>query len=454
MLIAFGDNSIKQLPNGKIGGLLVRFSSDKDPDLAGEFFTKATDFNIEDGAKTPLYFNHRMPLPLPRGGEVVVKEKIGEGKLFKNDDGILIEAILYNRKKYEKALLAMGWSSGTASHLVDKEKVGKAYHIKTWPLGLDASITPEPCEPRNGVYDCKSVKFAPIEDNALEPKPPAKSLAARLTQFIDDSVDDGHAREDVVKRLAREALMDAVEVEKILKGETTLRGTAHIKAFARVLEVPYETLKALADNSEPRTIKGMFEDELANQQPGIWMLWDVFRCVVRRIAEAKASTMAAGTEFDDGPKVDEAVGEFVSRLKSSVVAQIADYASNDEDEFYLKTFELSSPEAFRSVTEQMPMEEHLRLVGTAEEDLVARLTANADRPHGKSYKAGRELSNKNRQRLMKLKQMHDDHHAVMTAKMQALIDETQPKAKPEEKRAAFINHQRTKLALQRLETGV
>jgi hypothetical protein len=155
IIINHGDG-VKSLADGKIGGYLVLFSDEKSPDLAGDFFTKDTDFGFKDSQKTAVWFNHRKPIKTRDGKQIEVKEKIGEGELKIDDKGVFIEAILYNRAEYEKALGAMGWSSGTAAHLVDREKKGNANFIKTWYLGLDASTTPRPCEPRTSVQSLKS----------------------------------------------------------------------------------------------------------------------------------------------------------------------------------------------------------------------------------------------------------------------------------------------------------
>lgn len=156
IIINFG-SAVKSLDGGKIGGYLVRFGK---PDLAGDFFTKETDFGFEGSKSTPVFLNHRLPFKSPNGKMLRVKERIGEATLTKDDDGILIEAILYNRKRYEAALAKMGWSSGTANWLVDREKVGKAFHIKMWPLGADASLTWEPCDPGNSCMPLKSFAAA------------------------------------------------------------------------------------------------------------------------------------------------------------------------------------------------------------------------------------------------------------------------------------------------------
>ena len=155
-LVAFG-GGLKSLDDGKVGGYLVRFSSEYDPDLEGDYFDATTDYGIEPGAKTTVYFNHRQPVRTKAGKSVAVKGPIGKGTLTPDEHGIFIEAIIDEREQYEEVLSKLGWSSGTASYLVDREQVGKAWHIKRWPLGLDASITPTPAEPRNVTLALKAL---------------------------------------------------------------------------------------------------------------------------------------------------------------------------------------------------------------------------------------------------------------------------------------------------------
>ncbi len=70
----------------------------------------------------------------------------------------------------------LGWSSGTAAHLVEREEAGEAWKIKMWPLGLDASLTPTPAEPRNKVIPLKSLSDnIQVEAQAEQEKPEAKT---------------------------------------------------------------------------------------------------------------------------------------------------------------------------------------------------------------------------------------------------------------------------------------
>lgn len=158
-LVYYGD-AVKALGDGKLGGYLVRFSSDNDPDLTGEFFTKDTDFG--DAASATVYYNHGLD-------PIMGKRKLGKATVRIDEFGAWAETQLALRDKYEKFIYSMaeagkmGWSSGTASHLVEKEPVGKAIRIKSWPLGLDASLTPTPAEPRNGVMPLKSINVEPLK---------------------------------------------------------------------------------------------------------------------------------------------------------------------------------------------------------------------------------------------------------------------------------------------------
>ena len=151
-MIYFGE-AVKALGDGKVGGHLVYFSTDEDPDLTGEYFDKDTDYG--DLSQVDVYYQHGMDTKIG-------KRKLGRGTLALDDVGVWIEAQLNLRDEYEKAVYALaergklGWSSGTAGHLIDREQKGNAQYIKAWPLGLDASLTPTPAEPRNTAISLKS----------------------------------------------------------------------------------------------------------------------------------------------------------------------------------------------------------------------------------------------------------------------------------------------------------
>lgn len=153
-LVAVG-SPLKALGDGKVGGYLVLFSSADSPDLTGDYFDASTDFDVEDGQKTAVYYQHGYD-------ERLGARKLGTGTLTVDEVGVWVEAQLALRDEYERAIYELaeagklGWSSGTAPHLVEREPAGKAQHITRWPLGLDASITPTPAEPRLSVMPLKA----------------------------------------------------------------------------------------------------------------------------------------------------------------------------------------------------------------------------------------------------------------------------------------------------------
>jgi hypothetical protein len=121
-LVTFG-GEVKALGEGKLGGYLVRFTTARDPDLTGDFFTATTNYGVHKSA--PVLYQHGMDSKLK--GRV-----IGNGTLTPDNVGVWIEAQLELRDEYEKAIYELaqagklGWSSGTASHLVEREPHGKA----------------------------------------------------------------------------------------------------------------------------------------------------------------------------------------------------------------------------------------------------------------------------------------------------------------------------------------
>ena len=137
---------VKAVESGDVEGLLVVFGSPDAVDLENEYFTKDTDFGRL--LETQIWLNHAQPVKT-ESGIILVEEPIGYGSLELADEGVIIRGLLDAKYRYLAQIASeLGWSSGTAAHLVVREPVGKAVRIKRWLLGLDASITPTPAEPR------------------------------------------------------------------------------------------------------------------------------------------------------------------------------------------------------------------------------------------------------------------------------------------------------------------
>jgi hypothetical protein len=150
MLINFG-SEVKADADGKVSGYLITFTGQQDPDLARDYFTKSTDFGVDEWPSySSVYYDHAQDTHLKL-------RRLARASLKMDDAGIWAEAQLSRRDAYEEKIYELarkgklGWSSGTAAHLVEREADGEAKRIVSWPLGLDASLTPTPCEPRNVV---------------------------------------------------------------------------------------------------------------------------------------------------------------------------------------------------------------------------------------------------------------------------------------------------------------
>jgi phage head maturation protease len=182
-LISFG-NTVKHLGEGRVGGYLVVFSTELDPDLVGDFFTKETDYDLYEGKSVPMLFDHGLDPTLKR-------RRLGRATLKQDDVGVWAEGILSQRDEYEKKILELveagklGWSSGSAPHLVEREPVKDAFHITAWPI-VEASQTHTPAEPRTSVMSLKS--FA-LELGAAEMKVGARNATTdkKRIQAIHDA---------------------------------------------------------------------------------------------------------------------------------------------------------------------------------------------------------------------------------------------------------------------------
>lgn len=160
-LVAFG-NTVKALGDGKVGGYLVRFSTDADPDLTGEFFTAQTYFGPRDGDGADTLFHHGMPVK--SGLEALADRLLKPLKTRKDEVGVWAETVLDMADEYEKTIYQLveagklGWSSGAPGHMVRKLETGE---ITRWPIA-EGSLTPTPAEPRNRVLSLKALDATPL----------------------------------------------------------------------------------------------------------------------------------------------------------------------------------------------------------------------------------------------------------------------------------------------------
>jgi hypothetical protein len=182
-----------------VKGYLVRFTSADDPDLSKQFFNAKTNFG--DHTKSPIYYDHGI------NGEIK-RVQIGTGTLKIDSSGVWIDGQLDKANRYARMVaklrdecakksLPFGWSSGTASHLVEvqdvKSKTGTVEWIKKWPLGLDASLTPTPCDPDNHIQPLKSYKGVSLKEMLPEQDASAELEADETEPFeYDPQAKVGH----------------------------------------------------------------------------------------------------------------------------------------------------------------------------------------------------------------------------------------------------------------------
>lgn len=183
MMVGMG-TEVKATDDGHLTGYLVRFGTPTQTDESDsrDFFTAETDFGFKGELKTPVWFHHCIPIKAKGKNAVIrVLDMVGEGMLSIDEKGVLIDAILTNTK-YSSVLKsnvkALGWSSGTAPHLVRRVEQDNGSHwVKQWRLGLDASLTPHPAEPRNQAV-LSSVKMGVAQEIDFDVEQFSKQSAA------------------------------------------------------------------------------------------------------------------------------------------------------------------------------------------------------------------------------------------------------------------------------------
>jgi phage head maturation protease len=154
-LVTIG-GAIKALGNDRIGGYLVLFGDPASKDIQGEFFSPKTDFWTPEVGVKPVIYQHGFTKALGR-------RRIGDVTCKVDEVGLWAEGQLKARSEYEAKYLPkimemvkagkLGWSSGSANHLVETDDAGQ---ILSWPI-VEASITPTPADPRTHVMPLKAL---------------------------------------------------------------------------------------------------------------------------------------------------------------------------------------------------------------------------------------------------------------------------------------------------------
>lgn len=165
MPIYFGDFEVKSNDDGQISGWIVRYGNPMVPDASKmrDFFTKATDFDLEDGDRKSVLHEHGMS---PDYGQAAIASL----KASFREDGIWGEGLLKKSIIKRDALIAdikngeYGFSSGSQGYRVEREKQpNNTHYVKRWPIG-EVSLTKNPAEPRAHAFCIKSLLVPDIAE--------------------------------------------------------------------------------------------------------------------------------------------------------------------------------------------------------------------------------------------------------------------------------------------------
>lgn len=326
MLVFFG-GELKALGGGKVGGYLVQFGSPDQTDLEGEYFTADTDFDVDDGQKVSVYYQHGMD-------DLLGKRRLGKAELRRDDVGVWMEAQLALRDEYERAIYGLaeagklGLSSGTAGHLMERELVdGKAVRITRWPI-VEASLTPTPAEPRTRVIALKSLMESSQEPAAApETEQPVASpvtvvevieteskenTMAENEQAIQPPAENGNAAlEAQIKALSER--MDAVL--KHMEDEPAIKNVGYFTADGGKADPQIKTfgdfLKAVARGDEQRLAKVYGVSKAMSEESGAAGGYLVPEQFVTRLMELTNAVSPVVARVQSIP-VQSPAGEFPS----------------------------------------------------------------------------------------------------------------------------------------------
>jgi len=301
-LVTIG-GELKALGDGRIGGYLVRFGTPDETDLTGDYFTAETDFGPND--KALGWVHHRLPMKSPKSGRTVqYKQRLTNPVHLSFDDvGVMAEVLMDMRNEYEALYYkqaekgVLGWSSGTAPHVVEREpQPNGAMKITVWPLGDDASITPIPAEPRTTVMPLKSyLERAEPYVKALLPQVDAVSDTAGAT--VDSTENQPN------QKTMEHPTMDNEQVQAAIAQAAKEAAEAATKAIMEKLAAePATNPLEVETKSQPATPKDKPEGfkSLGEQLDAIRRASTPGYSIDRRLTDIKAISGMSETVPEDG----------------------------------------------------------------------------------------------------------------------------------------------------------
>jgi HK97 family phage prohead protease len=156
---------------------------------------------------------------------------------------------------------------------------------------------------------------------------------------------DGGTERDKATKARRLTKIDLFEVSIV---------TVPMNAEAQAIAAKAATSAAEA--------KALFEDVLAERVPSLWELWDVMTTCIARIVRLAHDAEGTGTVVDAESLLDEATGEFVARMRATVLERV------ESGETYYYGFEIPNGEPPAGLT----FAAHADAVLAAADGLLAR----------------------------------------------------------------------------------
>lgn len=247
-LVYYG-GAVKALGDGRVGGFGVLFTTAEDPDLQGDFFTKATDLELTGRESLRALWDHGLD-------PVLKRRTLGRAKYEVKEAGVWFETKLNESDEYEKAIYGLakagklGWSTGSAPHLVERVPVKKAFELKSWPI-IEVSLTHMPVEPRTAATPLKSIDHIELksllEVDEPEPSPDFSKFSTKALDEALTAVNDGSNLEDHSSKVATAIGELGVHLTKAITVVNVLQGRAENKQEFRFIKDGRAISKERAD---------------------------------------------------------------------------------------------------------------------------------------------------------------------------------------------------------------